>query len=169
MHTFGYFFSAFQSESHTQLLILEIERYNWVCNCTSRYHIAVMYREFQEGRLYRYLPMMLIVATNSWVLTIDCCFGQIPFWHRSSDFFVKQRTVKRINLLHTRAADCCNAYTQRSLFETLLNQTEIRLYLPFSDWFWTKRTVFPNQNPIPIQNQSENGKYNLIWVWFNKI
>ena len=30
--------------------------------------------------------------------------------------------------------------TQRYLFEILLNQTEIRLYLPFSDWFWTKRT-----------------------------
>jgi len=31
-------------------------------------------------------------------------------------------------------------YTQRNLFEILLNQTEIRLYLPFFDWFGTKRT-----------------------------
>ena len=29
--------------------------------------------------------------------------------------------------------------TQRNLFEILLNQTEIGLYLPFSDWFGTKR------------------------------
>ena len=29
---------------------------------------------------------------------------------------------------------------QKNLFEILLNQTEIRLYLPFSDWFSTKRT-----------------------------
>ena len=31
-------------------------------------------------------------------------------------------------------------YTQRNLSEISLDQTEIRLYLPFSDWFWTKRT-----------------------------
>ena len=30
------------------------------------------------------------------------------------------------------------AYTQRNLFEILLNQPEIRLYLPFSDWFGSK-------------------------------
>ena len=30
-------------------------------------------------------------------------------------------------------------YTKRIFFEILLNQSEIRLYLPFSDWFWTKR------------------------------
>ena len=36
----------------------------------------------------------------------------------------------------------CNFYnyTQRNLFEILLDQLEIRLYLPFSDWFWSKRT-----------------------------
>ena len=39
-------------------------------------------------------------------------------------------------------------HTQRILFEILLNQTEIRLYLPFS----------------LVPNQSENGKYNLISV-----
>ena len=31
-------------------------------------------------------------------------------------------------------------YTQRNIFEVLLNQPEIRLYLPFSDWFGSKRT-----------------------------
>ena len=30
--------------------------------------------------------------------------------------------------------------TQRNIFEILLNQTEIRLYLPFSDLFGTKKT-----------------------------
>ena len=30
-------------------------------------------------------------------------------------------------------------YKQRNLFEILLNQPEIRLYLPFSDWFGTER------------------------------
>ena len=30
------------------------------------------------------------------------------------------------------------SYTQRNLFEILLNQTEIRLYLPFSDGFETQ-------------------------------
>ena len=30
-------------------------------------------------------------------------------------------------------------YTQRNFSEVLLNQLEIRLYLPFSDWFGSKR------------------------------
>ena len=55
-----------------------------------------------------------------------------------------------------------HAYTQRNLFEFLLNQTEIRLYLPSSGWFGTRRTSFL------VPNHSENGKYNLISVWFNK-
>ena len=32
------------------------------------------------------------------------------------------------------------AYTQKKLFKIILNQPEIRLYLPFSDWFGTKQT-----------------------------
>ena len=31
------------------------------------------------------------------------------------------------------------AYSQKNISEILLNQTEIRLYLPFPDRFWTKR------------------------------
>ena len=43
---------------------------------------------------------------------------------------------------HKRLSDSFSlrTYTQRDLFEILLNQNEIRLYLPFSDWFGTKRT-----------------------------
>ena len=49
--------------------------------------------------------------------------------------------------------------------EILLNHTEIRLYLPFSDWFGTA-----NQSlPFAVPNQSLHGKYNQIWVWFNAI
>ena len=33
-----------------------------------------------------------------------------------------------------------DSYTLRNIFEILLNQPEIRLYLPHSDWFGTKRT-----------------------------
>ena len=38
------------------------------------------------------------------------------------------------------------------------------MYLPFSDWFGTKRTL-----SACVPNQSVHGKYNLISVWFNKI
>ena len=51
-------------------------------------------------------------------------------------------------------------FTQRNLFEILSNQTEIRLYLPFSDWFGTAN----GQCPFAAPNQSENRKYNLISV-----
>ena len=33
--------------------------------------------------------------------------------------------------------DQISKYTQRNLFEILLTETEIRLYLPFSNWFGT--------------------------------
>ena len=54
--------------------------------------------------------------------------------------------------------------TQRNLSEMLLNQIEIRLYLPCTDWFWTA-----NGRLFAVPNQLGNGKYNLISVWFTKI
>ena len=48
--------------------------------------------------------------------------------------------------------------------EILLNQPEIRLYLPFPDWFETQTDV-----SICVRNQSENGKYNLNSGWLKKI
>ena len=56
-------------------------------------------------------------------------------------------------------------YIQRKLFGILLNQTEIRLYLPCTDWFGTAN----GQCPFAVPNQSENGKYNLVSVWFKEI
>jgi len=53
-------------------------------------------------------------------------------------------------------------YTHINLFEVLLNQPGIRLYLAFFGWFGSKRTS------VKDPNQPENGKYNLISGWFNK-
>ena len=52
-------------------------------------------------------------------------------------------------------------YTQRNLFEILLNQTEIRLYLPFSDWFGTKLTS--------VWFQINRNMVNTIWYRFDLI
>ena len=43
---------------------------------------------------------------------------------------------------------------QRNLFQILLNQTEIRLYLSFSDSF--------GKSPFTVPNQSVHDRYNLI-------
>jgi len=51
------------------------------------------------------------------------------------------------------------SYTQRNLFEILLNQTEIRLYSPFSDWFGTKR--------ISVWFQINRKIVNTIWFQFD--
>ena len=48
--------------------------------------------------------------------------------------------------------------THKNIFQILLNKTQIRFHLPFSDWFRTAN----GQCPL-------HGKYNLISVWFNKI
>ena len=55
-------------------------------------------------------------------------------------------------------------HTEKS-FEIVLNQTQIRLYLSFSNWSRTAN----GRCPFDVPNQSVYGKYNLIWVWFNKI
>ena len=56
---------------------------------------------------------------------------------------------------------CSQGYTPRHFSEILSNQAEIRLYSSFFDSFGT--------NAFAILNQSKNGKYNLISVWFTKI
>ena len=52
-------------------------------------------------------------------------------------------------------------HTQRNIFEILLNQLEIRLYLSFSDWFGTKRTS--------VWFQINWKKVNTIWFRFDLI
>ena len=54
-------------------------------------------------------------------------------------------------------------YTQKNLFEILLNQPEIRLYLTIF------RLILHQIDVRFVPNQSENGKYNLISGWFNNI
>ena len=50
-----------------------------------------------------------------------------------------------------------NTYTQRTLFEILLNQTEIRLYLPLTDWFGTDNGE-PSDGTLPEHLQFGQGK-----------
>ena len=52
-------------------------------------------------------------------------------------------------------------YTQRNLFEVLLNQTKITSYLPLTDWFGTKRTHVWFQNIRKMVN--------TIWFRFDLI
>ena len=54
-----------------------------------------------------------------------------------------------------------NLYTQRNLFEILLNQPEIRLYLTFSDWFGSKWTS--------VWIQINRKIVNTIWFRFDLI
>ena len=50
---------------------------------------------------------------------------------------------------------------QRIFFEILINQTEIRLYLPLSDWFGSKRTE--------VRFQINRCMLNTIWFRFDLI
>ena len=55
-------------------------------------------------------------------------------------------------------------YTQRNLFQIALNQTQIRLYLPCTDWFGTAN----RRSPFAIPNQS-CCMVNTIWFGFDLI
>ena len=88
-----------------------------------------------------------------------CCWSRYFFL---KDFRTAFKLASIDNLKELRSSSKL-MYTQTNIFWILLNEPEIRLYLPFFDWFGTKRTS------VWFQNQSENVKYNLTWVWFNKI
>ena len=65
-----------------------------------------------------------------------------PLYSTPTGFFLeeKRKTLfpwrKKVN----GKCECIESCTEFFFFEILLNQTEIRLYLPFSDWFGTKPT-----------------------------
>ena len=50
-------------------------------------------------------------------------------------------------------------YVQRYVFEILLNQTKIRLYLPFFDWFVTA----DGHCPLAVPNQSTHTTVYIKW------
>ena len=54
--------------------------------------------------------------------------------------------------------------TQRFFFEILLNQTEIRFYLPISDWFGTQQT-----DSVRLLFQFNRFMVNTIWFRFDSI
>ena len=60
----------------------------------------------------------------------------------------------------------CDAYwwyTQRNLFEIVLNQSRNQILFTIFQLIW-------NQTDVRLDpSQSKNGKYNLILGWFNKI
>ena len=57
------------------------------------------------------------------------------------------------------------SHTRRNLFGILFNQTEIRLYNVYTSF----RLIWNQTDVSLVPNQPENGKYNLISVWFNNI
>ena len=64
--------------------------------------------------------------------------------------------ICKLDSLHYRLS---TLFTQRNLFEILLNQPEIRLYLPLSNWFSTKRTS--------VWFQINRKMVNIIWFRFD--
>ena len=73
--------------------------------------------------------------------TMESCLGpslsiSVPYYRCTGGF---RWTLIRTPWCQNHTAYGWSFYTQRNLFEILLNQSEIRWYLPFPDWFRTKR------------------------------
>ena len=122
---------------------------------------------FISSILYLLSVLMLRRLIGKW-LQIFIPESKNNLWHLNID----------TNLRHWFASGipCCQSirkmrkyeskvklsYSQRNLFETLLN-------IPRSDCIYHSMiNLKPNECPF-VPNQSENGKYNLISVWFNNI
>ena len=85
-----------------------------------------------------------IIVIKIWLrLPADGIIGLDIFFYPTAFFFVFCAAFWRRAFIPARvwpqlgANDCRepDSYTQRNIFEILFNQTETRLYLPFSDWF----------------------------------
>ena len=88
----------------------------------------------------------VLVKTSLVVSHVNVIYNE---WKGSSNSFVYEILFHR------------SKYTQRNHFEILLNQTNIRLYLPFSDWFGTKR--------MSVWFVSNRKMINTIWFRFDLI
>ena len=86
-----------------------------------------------------------------------------PLWNPSSHHRTMVLRVLIGPPLCREAVVSRTVYRQRNLFEILLNQIEIRLYLPFSNG------RVQTDVSVCVLNQSENGKCYLISVWFDRI
>ena len=98
---------------HSTVMLEKFEGENKLCPrdnciCTPRYHSTVMLEGF---------PGKSKLCTPDASLSDGCIVEVFPVWRENE------------SLQHFKA----EYYTQRNIFEILLNQTEIRLYLLFSD------------------------------------
>ena len=78
----------------------------------------------------------------AWVAYSWCIRVITPteWWPTTTSTHVINSSLLNQLTLYIFVSAVWEAYTQRNIFEFLLNQPEIRLYLPFSDWFGSKRT-----------------------------
>ena len=109
--------------------------------CPSNCFIAWQYfREVLKlmGEKWVVLIINLFIEINSFISLIFC---NIWRWNYGIIIVVNVET-NNIQQWHSEAMlRKLQKCTHRIFFfEILLNQTEIKLYLPFSDWFGTKRT-----------------------------
>ena len=86
-----------------------------------------------------------------------CCWSRYFFL---KDFRTAFKLASIDNLKELRSSSKL-MYTQTNIFWILLNEPEIRLYLPFFDWFGTKRTS--------VWFQNNRKMVNTIWFWVDVI
>jgi len=91
---------------------------------------------------------------------IEIPIGAVSYWSHDAERRQSLGQLYVWSLLFSPVCgNCWRLITQRNLFEILLNQTEIRLYSPFSDWFGTKR--------ISVWFQINRKIVNTIWFQFD--
>ena len=124
------------------------------------------------GRVY-YLPMNMFCLERGWTFhsqTQEETFLNLKqLWKIQ---FISWRMCQKRKSQHQvwgaiRSFDDSNFYlnnTQRNVFEILLNQTEITLYLPCTDWFGTANV----HCAFAVLNKSRK-MVNTIWFWFDLI
>ena len=95
----------------------------------------------EEEELYqnfKYLSIIVIAVLENWHISTRC------FWRgkRLLKIRCENGTISSIakNEAFERNPKWFYSHTQRNLFETFLNQLEIKLYLPFSDWLICNQT-----------------------------
>ena len=119
----------------------------------------------QQATTYFKRVIVSHVSSMSWKLIYLTIFDEVCHIDERAGTVVSQvriQTKENISLaVWHKLKFLTSSYTQRNLFEILLNQPKIRLCLPFSDWFGSERTS--------VWIQINQKMVNTIWFRFDLI
>ena len=128
---------------------------------TNLYNLTFLHKpEFSPSNStsYKMIPISLFLHPS---LIFPFLLLYFPVYHTEFLFICSQVPLSFLSCCHQATTFAANPLHTKKCFRIISIQTEIRLYLPFFDWFVTKRTS--------VLFQINRKMVNTIWFRFDLI